>query len=85
MKSLIDNALSPVLAKQLEEAGHDAAHVRDYNMQALPTRRFLFALSRRSVAMKIGMFVVGDFRTSRQESSPQRHEGCRGTPKILNS
>ena len=34
MKFLIDNALSPVLAERLKDAGHDAAHVRDYDMQA---------------------------------------------------
>jgi predicted nuclease of predicted toxin-antitoxin system len=34
VRFLIDNALSPVLAKHLQRSGHDAAHVRDYDMQA---------------------------------------------------
>lgn len=34
MRFLIDNALSPRLAEQLRAVGHDAAHVRDYELQA---------------------------------------------------
>jgi len=34
LRFLIDNALSPLVAERLTAAGHEAAHVRDYELQA---------------------------------------------------
>lgn len=44
MRFLIDNALSPTVAKVLSEAGHDALHVRERGMHAA-TDEALFDLA----------------------------------------
>ena len=41
MRFLVDNALPPLLADLLVAAGHDAAHVREYAMQAASDEQIL--------------------------------------------
>ena len=50
MKFLVDNAISPAVAKLLEEEGHDARHLRDYNMQdAKDSQVFELALKEKRI------------------------------------
>jgi predicted nuclease of predicted toxin-antitoxin system len=41
MRLLLDNNLSPQLARTLREAGHDTEHVRDHGLQAAPDARVM--------------------------------------------
>jgi len=70
VRFLIDNALSPVLAEQLKVAGHDAAHVRDFGMQAATDEEIF---TRAQEEERIVVSADTDFGTllaTRQERSP---------------
>jgi predicted nuclease of predicted toxin-antitoxin system len=50
VRFLIDNALSPAVADSLRQAGHVAAHVRDFGMQGASDEEiFIFAQQRGEV------------------------------------
>lgn len=46
MKFLIDNALSPDMARGLRQIGHDATHLRDYGLASAPDEE-VFALAQK--------------------------------------
>lgn len=70
MRFLVDNALSPILAEQLEEAGHDVAHVRDYDMQAVSDEEILIRAQHEKRVVVSADTDFGTLLATRREPEP---------------